>query len=638
MIKNFSIQGFRAIGKKKNIELAPITILIGNNGSGKSSLIKALLTYPKLFKLKTIKDDFGYNNPNSPYKNVFGSFKQITGVLKIDPTDISGNSISFDNIINKSSGTNLFSFGTKIPLKFLPGNFQLNISIQPNDDNFGEVTCIEIVDKDKNEVFLQINAEEKKTTGFLTLKIKTRKFKKQIYDAIQNEVKKDGDSTDENNLSPDDQIIHNNYFNEAKRLFQKNLRSPFHKQDKLVFSSIEFNDPIEQLISSNYSYFQGQYTYLFNYLINEETYNSIKDASADDESFYHNIHAFLKKNVNYAEKKAMETLAEGVNITIGPREKFISTENFIDLFLSDPFVLSKIMAEEVKKHLPKEIIIQTEQNDFLTEFGSFFLAELLIKNIQNAVSTTLYEFKSMEYIPPYKFKQESFYANKGTYQTIIERLREIKQKNIWFGASEYFSEYWLKYFGIGERIEFEKLKNNQEQVYLVKGDTNLPVEDQGFGLSQLIPIIYLCSFPKNIAESETAMRNPDSFFFMKEQLQSTFLIEEPESNLHPSNQSKLADFFIDAHWKFGHQFIVETHSEYLIRKLQYWVAKGIIKNDKIKIVSFSNDKTEKGKKDVKIKEIFIKANGDLTGELDSGFFDESLLLSEMLRDVRKNKN
>ena len=39
-----------------------------------------------------------------------------------------------------------------------------------------------------------------------------------------------------------------------------------------------------------------------------------------------------------------------------------------------------------------------------------------------------------------------------------------------------------------------------------------------------------------------------------------------------------------------------------------------------------------------IKEIFIKANGDLTGDLDSGFFDESLLLSEMLRDVRKNKN
>lgn len=39
MIKRFNIEGFRAIGKKKNIELAPITILIGKNGSGKSSLM-----------------------------------------------------------------------------------------------------------------------------------------------------------------------------------------------------------------------------------------------------------------------------------------------------------------------------------------------------------------------------------------------------------------------------------------------------------------------------------------------------------------------------------------------------------------------------------------------------------------------
>jgi AAA15 family ATPase/GTPase len=637
MIKNFTIQGFRAIGKKKNIELAPITILIGNNGSGKSSLVKAILTYPKLFKLKTIKDDFGYQNANSPHKNVFGSFKQIAGILKVDPTDISGNSISFDNIINKSAGTNLFSLGTKIPLRFLYGDYQLNIHVQPNDDNFGEVTNLEIIDKEKNESFLQIYTDENSVNNYLTLKIKIRKFKKQIYDAIQAEVKNSPDEPIENNLNIDDHLEKNNQLNDAKRIFQKNLRSPFHKQDKLIFSGIEFTDGIEALISSNYSYFKGESAFLLKYLIAEDIVESIKKKS-DEDSFEENVHAYLKKAVNYAEKKAMESLAEGINIPIGAREKFISTENFIDLFLSDTSILSYIMADEIKKHLPKEIIINTTENDILSEFGNFFLGELLIKNIQNAISTTIYEFKSIEYIPPYKFKQESFYANKGAYQTIIERLREIKQKNIWFGASEYFSEYWLKHFGIGERIAFEKLKNNQEQVYLVKGDTNLPVEDQGFGLSQLIPIIYLCSFPKNIAESETAMRYPDSFFYMKEQLQTTFLIEEPESNLHPSNQSKLADLFVDAHWKFGHQFIVETHSEYLIRKLQYWVAKGILKNDKIKIISFSNDKSEKGKKDVKIREIFIKSNGDLTGELDSGFFDESIMLSEMLRDIRKNKN
>ena len=253
MIKNFTIQGFRAIGKKKNIELAPITILIGNNGSGKSSLVKAILTYPKLFKLKTIKDDFGYQNANSPHKNVFGSFKQIAGILKVDPTDISGNSISFDNIINKSAGTNLFSLGTKIPLRFLYGDYQLNIHVQPNDDNFGEVTNLEIIDKEKNESFLQIYTDENSVNNYLTLKIKIRKFKKQIYDAIQAEVKNSPDEPIENNLNIDDHLEKNNQLNDAKRIFQKNLRSPFHKQDKLIFSGIEFTDGIEALISGQFN-------------------------------------------------------------------------------------------------------------------------------------------------------------------------------------------------------------------------------------------------------------------------------------------------------------------------------------------------------------------------------------------------
>ncbi len=51
------------------------------------------------------------------------------------------------------------------------------------------------------------------------------------------------------------------------------------------------------------------------------------------------------------------------------------------------------------------------------------------------------------------------------------------------------------------------------------------------------------------------------------------LLEEPESNLHPNLQSKLADFLIDASDRFGIKWVIETHSEYFIRKLQYWTAK-----------------------------------------------------------------
>lgn len=47
---------------------------------------------------------------------------------------------------------------------------------------------------------------------------------------------------------------------------------------------------------------------------------------------------------------------------------------------------------------------------------------------------------------------------------------------------------------------------------------------------------------------------------------------KPELNLHPALQSKLADLFLEVHQEFGINFIIETHSEYIIRKSQVLVA------------------------------------------------------------------
>ena len=48
--------------------------------------------------------------------------------------------------------------------------------------------------------------------------------------------------------------------------------------------------------------------------------------------------------------------------------------------------------------------------------------------------------------------------------------------------------------------------------------------------------------------------------------------EEPELNLHPALQSKLADLFLDVHQRFNIDFLIETHSEYILRRSQVIVA------------------------------------------------------------------
>ena len=54
---------------------------------------------------------------------------------------------------------------------------------------------------------------------------------------------------------------------------------------------------------------------------------------------------------------------------------------------------------------------------------------------------------------------------------------------------------------------------------------------------------------------------------------STVILEEPEIHLHPLAQSVLAELFVEVSQKRQVQFIVETHSEHLFRRMQTLVAK-----------------------------------------------------------------
>jgi predicted ATPase len=99
---------------------------------------------------------------------------------------------------------------------------------------------------------------------------------------------------------------------------------------------------------------------------------------------------------------------------------------------------------------------------------------------------------------------------------------------------------------------------------------------------------------------------------------SSILIEEPEISLHPNYQSKLADVFALANKRFGVSFIIETHSEYLVRKLQYLVAKKELVKDDILIYYIENFENQS-----ELTKIEVKESGYLSQNFGPGFFDES---------------
>ena len=103
--------------------------------------------------------------------------------------------------------------------------------------------------------------------------------------------------------------------------------------------------------------------------------------------------------------------------------------------------------------------------------------------------------------------------------------------------------------------------------------------------------------------------------------------------MHPNFQSKLADVFCLALTKYGVSFIIETHSEYLIRKLQYLVMKKELLKDKIFIyyLDKANDLSS-------VSKIEIKENGYLTKNFGTGFLDEANNISIQLFIERSHLN
>jgi len=119
---------------------------------------------------------------------------------------------------------------------------------------------------------------------------------------------------------------------------------------------------------------------------------------------------------------------------------------------------------------------------------------------------------------------------------------------------------------------------------------------------------------------------------------ATIIFEEPETGLHPAFQSKMAEMIVDIQKTFNLNLIIETHSEYIIRKLQYLTATEKINPEEVKIYYFNNPKKIPKDED-QIKKITIAKDGSLSDNFGTGFIDEATNMKfELLRFVKNQKN
>jgi predicted ATPase len=166
-------------------------------------------------------------------------------------------------------------------------------------------------------------------------------------------------------------------------------------------------------------------------------------------------------------------------------------------------------------------------------------------------------------------------------------------------------EKWLVFFGIGERMK--TFSREWATEFLLDGERT---NQKGTGVSQILPVLITCLLarPWDIV-----------------------ILEQPELHLHPAHQRKLADFFATMS-NSGVQIIAETHSEYLVTRLRLLVAEQKLPNEALCILFAEEAVNAQKKRTLK----FSKAATDVLGNLNywpQGFFDDSmedrLLLSSL---------
>lgn len=250
-----------------------------------------------------------------------------------------------------------------------------------------------------------------------------------------------------------------------------------------------------------------------------------------------------------------------------------------------------------------------------------------IEQFAVSVATTLVETK-IEYIYAHAASQKVLFSIDDQNDFLAKTLHEFYKANVESGDTAHrFLKYWLGEFGIGEDINVETIEGEGYTAEIMCQDGfGRHLADLGTGSVQLVILLLkLATLVKKYGgthldlseEERERMGYYGSTDWDYEGAKPIVIIEEPEQNLHPAIQSKLAELFYEVSSKYGIRFIIETHSEYLIRRSQVIVAEN---NDEkwenpFAVYYFQDN-------DIPYAMAYRK-DGKFSNEFGTGFFDEA---------------
>lgn len=304
-------------------------------------------------------------------------------------------------------------------------------------------------------------------------------------------------------------------------------------------------------------------------------------------------------------------------------ELILYSEKYSELSNDSYYSIFSIFQQDILNSVEKNQLLHRDYKKVFSYILEFVFEKFILpplKDLRTIQEHTMFFSAYRGLFINEKESQASVAFKKISKEGLVFDERKRKKGHKWY--SEVFRKEeidflkkWLKIFEIGENLTIDDKQFEIFRVVLEEGLARYPFE-LGFGNQQLLPLIL------------GVLSNPDGLC----------IIEEPESHLHPYLQSQLSDFFVDIvkHKKdMLQQLIIETHSEYLIRKLQYLIAKGVINKNLIALYYIHKaNKIPIGCPQIQRME--IRDDGIIKQEFGSGFFDESAHLAMDLLNFKRS--
>ena len=223
--------------------------------------------------------------------------------------------------------------------------------------------------------------------------------------------------------------------------------------------------------------------------------------------------------------------------------------------------------------------------------------------LRRSVSQPLSDVLDMAHVPPVRGIPPEVFSNDvrlGKVNSYSFYNNLAKDPGALEDVNQALDRLEVKYSLTFNRMEMSTLNPRVQGVGSFTLNPNelkirLGFQDVGYGVSQVVPVL--------------------AAIFSKKSLIS---IEQPELHLHPRLQGRLADILISAHNINRSQFLIETHSESLMLRVQRKIRDEEINPDDVIVLYVNPD----GNGFSTVIEIELDKFGNFTSEWPNGFFEE----------------